>query len=197
LYVPRWQRARFPKITGVGRLDYWSFNPATWKPNYPNPAFLLMDSEDAFWAAKQVAAFTDAEIRALVETGEYSDPRAADWITECLIKRRDKIANAWLSRVLPLDNFRIADGKLVFEDLGAGRGREKAREYTVRWASWDKNGATATLPDTGTRVPAFRGDTKYLAATVACASEDAGCGKPPTVYVRQCEKGLEVVGIDR
>ena len=61
----------------------------------PNPAFLRTDREDAFWAAKQVAAFTDDEIRALVETGEYSDPRATDWIAECLIKRRDKIADAW------------------------------------------------------------------------------------------------------
>ena len=51
-----------------------------------------------------MAAFSDDEIRAIVETGEYSDPRAADWITECLIKRRDKIADAWFGKVLPLDN---------------------------------------------------------------------------------------------
>ena len=121
LYPPRWARSEYPKLTGVGMFDSWSFDPLSWKPNYPNPAFLLMDREDAFWAAKQVAAFSDDEIRALVETGEYSDPRAADWITECLIKRRDKIAEAWFSRVLPLDKFSIVDGKLAFEDLGAGR----------------------------------------------------------------------------
>ena len=57
-----------------------------------------MDDEDAFWAAKQVAAFTDEEIRAIVQTGEYSDPRAADWIADCLIQRRDKIAAAWLGK---------------------------------------------------------------------------------------------------
>lgn len=196
-YTQRWERASYPKHTGVGLFDHRSFDPLSWKANYPNPAFLLMDREDAFWAAEQVAAFSDAEIRALVETGEYSDPRAADWITECLIKRRDKIAEAWFSKVLPLDNFRISDGKLVFEDLASARGIGTTREYTVRWASWDKNGGTAALPDTGAQVPAFGGDTKYLAATVACTGGDAGCGNPPTVYVRQCEKGLEVVGIDR
>ena len=63
-------------LTGAGLFDHWSFDPVAWKSDYPNPAFLLMDREDAFWAAKQVAAFSDAEIRALVETGEYSDPRA-------------------------------------------------------------------------------------------------------------------------
>ena len=67
------------------------------EPEVPNPAFLLMDREDAFWAAKRVAAFTDAEIRALVETGEYSDARASQWIADSLIRRRDKIAEAWFS----------------------------------------------------------------------------------------------------
>jgi len=196
-YTQRWERASYPKLPGVGLLDYSSFDPLSWKPNYPNPAFLMMDREDAFWAAKQVAAFTDAEIRALVETGEFSDPRAVDWITECLAWRRDKIAAAWFSKVLPLDNFRISDGKLVFEDLGAARGIGKGREYTVRWARWDKSGGTAALPDSGAQVPAFGGDTKYLAATVACAGGDAVCGNPLTVYVRRSEKGLEAVGVDR
>ena len=196
LYVPRWARADYPKITGAGLIDSWSFDPLAWKPNYPNPAFLLMDREDAFWAAKQVAAFSDAEIRALVETGEYTNPGATGWITECLIKRRDKIAEAWFSKLLPLDNFKVSDGRLVFDDLGAARGIGKNREYTVRWASWDQNGATA-LPDTGSRIPAFGGGTKYLAATIACTSGDAACGNPVIAYLRRSERGLEVVGIDR
>jgi hypothetical protein len=196
-YLPRWERASYPKYTGVGLFDYSSFDPLCWKPNYPNAAFLLMDNEDAFWAAKQVAAFSDTEIRALVETGEYSDPRAVDWITECLIKRRDKIAEAWFSKVLPLDRFRISDGKLVFEDLGAARGIGKTREYSVRWASRDKNATGSALPDNGAKVPTFAGDTKYLAATIACASADVACGNPITVYVRQCDSDLEVVGLDR
>ena len=195
-YVPRWARADYPKLTGVGRLDAWSFDPLSWKTNYPNPAILRMDREDAFWAAKQVAAFSDAEIRALVVTGEYSDPRAADWITECLINRRDKIAEAWFSKIAPLDNFRISGGELAFDDLGVGRGIGKNREYTVRWASWDQNGSTA-LPDTGAKVPAFGDDTKYLAATVACTGADPDCSYPVTVYLRHCDRGLEVVGIDR
>ena len=41
------------------------------------------------------------------------------------------------------------------------------------------------------------GETKYLAAPVACTSGDARPGNPSTVYVRQCGKGLKVVGIDR
>jgi len=119
--VPQWARAKYPNYTGMGRFDSASFDPMTWKPNYPNPAFLLMDSQDAFWAAKQAAAFSDDEIRALVETGEYSDARATQWIAKSLMKRRDKIAEAWFSKVPPLDKF-LVEGKLTFDDLQAGRG---------------------------------------------------------------------------
>ena len=55
-YLPKWARVAYPKIRGVGFFDYESFDPISWKPTYPNPAFLRMDREDAFWAAKQVAA---------------------------------------------------------------------------------------------------------------------------------------------
>jgi hypothetical protein len=190
--VPRWARAEYPHFTGVGRFDSKSFDPISWKPNYPNPAFLLMDREDAFWAAKQVSAFTDADIRALVETGEYSDARAAEWIVDGLIKRRDKIIQAWFSQGLPLDKFKVVNGELTFEDLGAGGRSESRREYSVRWASWDRGGHTTQLADAGgMQVPAFRSDSQYLSATITDRND------PVTVYVRQGQKGPEVVGIDR
>jgi hypothetical protein len=196
--LPRWSRTDYPSFTGVGRFDSWSFDPMSWKPNYPNPAFLLMDRQDAFWAAKQVAAFSDDEIRALVETGEYSDPRAAQWIAESLMKRRDKIAEAWFSKVLPLDKFSVADGKLTFHGLQAGSGTESGGEYSVRWASCDRNGQITPLPHAaGMQIPVFPGGTEYLAATIKPAGSEAENDDPLTVYLRHGKTGLEVVGIDR
>ncbi len=196
--IPRWARAKYPKFTGVGRFDWWSFDPTLWKPNYPNPAFLLMDREDAFWAAKQVAAFTDGEIRALVETGQYSDPRAADWITECLIHRRDNIAATGFSQALPLDKFDVVDGTLTFEDLGEIRGIGKGRKYSIHWASRDSSGHVTPLPDAvGPHIPAVRSDTEYLLATIEPAGEDTASADPITVYLRSRQAGLQVVGIDR
>lgn len=192
LFVPRWARADYPKFTAAGLFDAWSFDPVTWKPNYPNPAFLRMDDEDAFWAAKQVAAFTDAEIRALVETGEYTDPNAAAWIADCLIKRRDKIVEAWFSGVVSLDRFRVADGTLVFDDLRARAGAE----YAIHWARWDGTGDVAPLPHpNGSRLPSF-GDAPYLVATVTPVKH-AWQQKGVTVYMRRCRSGAEVVAIDR
>ena len=46
-YAPRWVRADYPKLTGVGLFDWQSFDPLTWKGNYPNPAFRMTDREDA------------------------------------------------------------------------------------------------------------------------------------------------------
>ncbi len=196
-YVPTWARSDYPTLTGVGRFESRSFDPISWRPNYPNPAFLLMDFEDAFWAAKQVAAFTDAEIRALVDTGQYSDPRASQWIAESLMKRRDKIAEAWFSRVLPLDRFRVVNGELTFADLGAAIGRGAVGEYVVRWAAWDRNGKGAPLPHArGWRVPDLSGDTEYLVATISNVSENT-TAHPLSVYVRRGRIGPEVVAVDR
>jgi hypothetical protein len=193
--VPRWARADYPKLTGVGRFDSWSFDPLTWKPNYPNPAFVLMDREDAFWAAKQVAAFTDEEIRALIETGEYSDPRAAQWVADSLIKRRDKVAAAWFSKLLPVDKFRVVDGKLAFDDLAAERDDTGTREYEVRWASQNAAGSVTTLAGAvGRELPAPRGDTRYLVATVKAAGDDA---HSITVYLCRRQSAFKVIGVDR
>jgi len=194
-YPPRWVRADYPKLTGIGLFDAWSFDPLTWKPNYPNPAFLLMDRQDAFWAAKQVAAFTDDEIRTIFKTGEFSDPRATDWIVECLIKRRDKIIQAWLSDVMPLDKFRIANGSLAFDDLTPRSANAAKRSYDVRWSTFDNDhGRLTALPGAnGWKIPPVGNGTEYLAATIA-APQDR---KPIVVYIRRSAAAFEVVGVDR
>jgi len=194
---PRWARSEYRQYTGTGMLDYQSFDPVTWKPTFPNPAFLLCDRGDAFWAAKQVAAFSDDDIRALVKTGEYSDPRATDWIAECLIKRRDKIVAAAFAMVLPLDKFRVSDGELTFEDLAASSAGGMARQYEVRWSKSDEFGHLTALPNAvGASIPAA-GGAAYLAATIGCVSAENACPKPITVYLRRAAKSFQVVGIDR
>jgi hypothetical protein len=193
IYVPKWARASYPKIKGVGLFGYESFDPASWKPTYPNPAFLRMDSDDAFWAAKQVAAFSEAEIRAIVETGEYSDPGATEWVTRCLIKRAAKIVEVWLSGVPALDRFAVVDGKLTFEDVRKGM----PRQYTVKWATWDGNGRAEEVPNAaGSEVPDVPDNNgRYLVARVASAA--AAGNQAVTVYLRRSEAGVEVVGVDR
>jgi hypothetical protein len=158
-----------------------------------------MDDEDAFWAAKQVAGFTDEEIRGIVQTGEYSDSRTADWIADCLIQRRDKIAAAWLGKVLPLDKFRVTDGELAFDDLSK-YGSGVPLGYQIQWATFDNRRSVATnLPAAlGRKLPTVDSGTEYLAATIACRkTADGACPNPVIVYLRRSGTDFEVVGSER
>ncbi len=118
----------------IGYYDADLFEPEKWKPNYPNLAFIRMDAADAYWGAKIVTAFDDALIRALVEAGEYSGPEVSGHLARMMRLRRDAIGRHWFDRVSPLENFAIADGHLVFRDLGVERGYCWAgeRRYEIR-----------------------------------------------------------------
>jgi hypothetical protein len=107
----------------VGHLDSDAFLPNDWKPNLPIAPFLKMTERDAYWGAKIVAAFSDEQLKAIIQTGGYSDPAAADELLRILKIRRDKIAAFWFRRsVAPLDRFRYEVEKLVFDDLAVEGG---------------------------------------------------------------------------
>jgi hypothetical protein len=94
--------------------------------------------DDAFWAARRVAAFTDDLIRAAVHTGQYSDPMAEKYLADVLIKRRDKIASRYLTAVNPIVGPRLdANNRLTFDNaLAAGVARGIAR-YRASWFRFD------------------------------------------------------------
>ena len=88
--TPAWMREKYPGLPEVGAFGSTTFDPDTWTTSDPITAFANRLPDDTFWAAKQLMAFTDQEIRAIVQTGEYSRP-AEDWITATLIERRNRI----------------------------------------------------------------------------------------------------------
>jgi hypothetical protein len=188
-YVPTWMRVHYPDIPGAGRLDYENFDPRHWKNNYPNPAFDLRTPGDTWWAAKKVMAFSNADIRAIVESGQFSDPHAVEWITKCLIERRDRIGKAFFDDVLPLDDFAVENGRLAYEDLAVTHAFREPRGYTVTWSEFDNvSGRQLAIPGaSGWRIP--RTGSEYLAAEIR--GEEPGKGV--TVYLR----GERVLGVER
>jgi hypothetical protein len=157
LYAPKWQRTDYPRLPEVGRLEAEAFDPLDWKPIYPNPAFLNRRPDDMYWGAKQVMSFTDEELRRLVELGQYEDERSVEHITKMLIARRTKIGRTFFARVLPLDNFRVADGTLQFEDLAAKHGFSEPGRISAEWFASDEYGrAREKLRSNGLRVPTSR-----------------------------------------
>lgn len=123
--INSWERVNtqahipYPSV-GYFRADV--FNPGQWVSAHPLPAYENMTLRDAFWGAKQVVSFSDEDIRAIVETGEITNTEAEAYLTEVLIKRRDKIGRYWFSRINPIDKFKVkkSNGDIVlsFSDLG-------------------------------------------------------------------------------
>ena len=108
LYTRPWMHIDYPEVpASIGRFEADAFDPLKWKPEYPNSAFANMRADDAFWAARIVSRFSDDAIRAMVGKAKYTDPRATDYMTATLIKRRDKVLRTWLAGVNPFVDFAI------------------------------------------------------------------------------------------
>ena len=169
LAVPYWAKAHFPKLPSIGRFEYKVFDPEKWRPEYPNPAFLNRLPDDEFWAAKQVMAIRDEEIRAIVRSARYSDPEAEAWLVECLIQRRDKIGRAYFRKALPIDKFEIRGGEIVFEDLSEKAGFGKAEPYAIQWFQLD-NTDSSLAPIAGAKGPTLPAQGgKYRVARISNA----------------------------
>ncbi len=199
LRSPAWERADYPDQKAIGRLESEVFDPEKWVANYPNPAHLSRLPDDEYWGAKQVMAFTNDDIRAIVETGQYSDKTVVDYIVKTLIERRDKIGRTYFAKVLSLDNFRSADGELKFESLQTKYGFQANRNYEVQWSKFDnETGTHAPLPgSTSFRLPhelTSGPNGQYYAATIQEAGRP---NKKVIVYLRKSPGATEVVGIDR
>lgn len=198
IWAPAWQRARYPGIRAVGRFEYEAFDPGKWTPNYEAAALANHLPDDDYWAAKQILAFTDDDIRTIVKVARHSDQRAEEWIARCLIERRNKIGRHFLDAVLPLDNFRLEAGQLKFDDLAVRLGYRPAQDYTVEWFTVNNfsGDLNAIFNQRGFTVPqraAEAGAGSYFAAKISGSTP----GKTLTVYLRKEKAGLTVVGVER
>jgi hypothetical protein len=96
-----WEASVDPNLPSAGFVEAETFDPARWRPDYPNPAFDQRTERDIRWGARIVAGFTDAHIHAVVDAAHYTDPRAAEYIARILIERRDKLVHRWLGAAAP------------------------------------------------------------------------------------------------
>ena len=58
----------------IGKFEGDRVRSAKWRPQTPTTAYMEMRDDDAFWAARRVAAFTDELISAAVHTGRVQRP---------------------------------------------------------------------------------------------------------------------------
>jgi len=198
IWSPRWMRDSYIKHPALGMIEYPSFEPEQWKPNYPNPAFQNRLPTDEFWAAKRVMAFSDEAITAIVKEAKVTDKYAEDLLTDYLIKRRDKIGEAYFAKVLPLDEFKVSEGRLNFEDLQIKYGLVDNRDYQVEWSSFDNSSEehTPIAGAAGPRLPdsaSSAASGSFIAAKIRAEDEN----KTVLVYLRKDGSDFKVVGIER
>jgi hypothetical protein len=122
----------------IGWMQVETFDPAHWKANWPNHAFVNRTARDGYWGAKLVGSFSDAQIRAAVAAGELPTAFAADTLAEMLAYRRDRIVEYWYGRVSPVESpdvtgSRSAGFELSFEDYGIRDGAWKSADVTYEW----------------------------------------------------------------
>ena len=208
LYTRDWLHIEYPDVpASVGRFEAASFEPVEWVPEYPNAAFDNMRADDAFWAARIVAKFSDADIRAVVEKARYSEPRATDYITSTLIERRNRVVRAWLPAVNPLVDFALsANGELTFENAAVAAGvATPPAEYRVRWSRFDNMSGTAGEASETTSVeprlaaPARVLDgAQFVQAEISAVHPQLTAWKTPVVvHFRRDSGRWSLVGIKR
>ena len=209
-YTRPWQtEAKYERHRAIGRFESETFDPRTWRSRLPAAALLHTRDDDAFWAARRVAAFTDEMIRAAVATAEFSDPTAAKYLIDVLIARRDKVARAYLPAVNPLVDFALTDeGTLRFANAAVdARVAAVPAGYRASWALFDNTtGATRPIGDETTgvglhlRAPSALPTTvgTYLRVEVAAVGgSEPRWAAPVQVTFRRSPGGWTLVGVAR
>jgi hypothetical protein len=208
LYVSPWQRIDYPDLPpSVGRIQGDYFDPPAWRAEYANRAFLNMRPDDAFWGARRVAAFSDDAIRTAVAKAAFSDPRATDYLTGVLIKRRNAIVRVWLNGVNPLVNFSLdATGTLTFENAAvAANAATPATGYALTWGRLDNAsgtreaiGSETTVTETRASLPPELSRDEYVVATIRSLHPDHPAWATPLhAYFRREATGWRTVGLER
>ncbi|MEO8259531.1 MAG: hypothetical protein ABI868_19445 [Acidobacteriota bacterium] len=210
LYVRPWMLIDYPDVpASVGRFEGDAFTPEQWKPEYPNQAFGIMRPDDAFWAARIVSKFSDAMVRGVVAKAQYSDPKATDYITATLIKRRDKVLAAWLNQVNPVVDVTLdGTGALTFRNAAVdARAAAPADSYAIRWFRLDNAadvrtdvGAQVTVTDLRAAAPPglLNGAGEYVGLTMtATHPKQPGWARPATFYFRRAGGAWQTVGVER
>jgi hypothetical protein len=109
----------------IGWFPADAFDAESFRTNRKGPAHKRMTDRDAYWGAKLVTSFTDAQIAAVVAAANL-DERDAAYVARALGVRRDIIGRRYLAGVTAVEAPAVvADGgpaRVCFEDLVIARG---------------------------------------------------------------------------
>ncbi len=187
----------------IGRFSSANFHPKSFKFIFPTRAFEYYTPRDAYWGAKIVASFTEPQIRAAVQSANYNDKAAEDYLVRILMERREIVCRYWFNRLAPLDRFEMTEHGLQFCDLGVLGGFESSANSTYRYRirvngqrveDWQNLGDTTFVDNMSLKVISEAGDQIGVEFQVA---RDGKWSHSVFVYLEQVADALAIVGIER
>jgi hypothetical protein len=202
-----WQTVDYVEKPAIGKFEGNRFDPRTWRPQTPTAAYMELRDDDAFWAARRVAAFNRDMIAAIVHTGQFSDPSVEPALVDIMLKRRDKILRTYLPAVNPIVSPRLRERVLTFDNAAVNADVAKTPQlYKSAWFEFDN--ATSALRPLGeassstTRLdaPAELPDRigSFVAIDIAADGTDyASWRRPLRAYFRRQQDGWKLVGLER
>jgi hypothetical protein len=202
-----WQTVPYEEYPSIGKFEGDVFDPREWRPQTPTTAYMETRDDDAFWAARRVAAFTDELIRAAAHTGQFSNPAAEKLLGDVLIKRREKIKSIYLTAVNPIVGPRLEGTRLTFENAAVATGVASGSvTYRASWMNFNNaTGATTPLSATQSQtttidapagLPTASGS--FVAVDIAADIEAYPTWKQPVrAYFRRDGGSWKLVGLER
>jgi hypothetical protein len=204
-----WQTVRYTESPSIGKFEGERFDPRTWHPQTPTTAYMEMRDDDAFWAARRVAAFTDEMIRAIIHTGEFEDASAERALGDIMIMRRNKILQTYLPAINPIVSPRMdAGNRLSFGNAAVDARVANAPErYRAAWFEFDNaTGATRPLSETSSATTSIEAPNglptavnSFIAVDLSAESrEHPTWQRPARIYFRrESGGGWKLVGLER
>jgi hypothetical protein len=202
-----WQTVKYTEKPEIGKFEADRFDPRKWRGHTPNAAIIEMRDDDAFWAARRVGAFSDEMIRAIVHTGEFSDPASEKAIADIMIKRRQKILQAYLPAVNPIVNPRLENNRLSFENAAVAADVAKAPAlYSASWFEFDNaTGDTRLLTETSSTTTTIEAPAglptatdRFIMVEISAQTREYPTWQTPIrTYFRLGADGWTLVGLER
>jgi hypothetical protein len=125
-----WDRARrTPEANIFGFFHSRDFHADKWRGGYPNPSFGRMTESDGAWAARIIARFSEAHVRAAIAVGDYTEPRHRAFLVQHVRERQRRLLARYFSRLSPLSDVIVRGRSLCAVDLARATGVAPAAEY--------------------------------------------------------------------
>jgi hypothetical protein len=122
-----------PRFPDLGFLDTKHFDPDGFQPQTPLTRFAIAQPADLAWMARRLATIGVDHVRAAAHAGKLSKPGEEDELVRLMMGRRDIILRRSFSRVSPLGDVAMRDGRVCFVDFArtSGVARDEDTHYAA------------------------------------------------------------------